>query len=417
MKLLVVSQYFWPENFRVNDLVAWLVGRGHEVTVLTGIPNYPAGSFYPGYGLFRGWCETWSGAKVVRVPLVPRGKGGAVRLVLNYLSFALAATILGPWRLARTYDAIFVHEPSPITVGIPAVVMRKRTGAPIYFWVLDLWPESVAAAGGVRARWLLNTLARLTRWIYGHCEKVLVQSRAFIPRVEAMGVPETRIGYLPNWAEGWYHPCSTEHPPVALPTGFRLMYAGNIGAAQDFTTILAAAERLKGESNIHWLIVGDGREAAWVRGEVVRRGLEGTVHLLGNHPPERMPEFFAHADAMLVSLKANPVFTLTVPAKVQAYMACGRPIVAMLDGEGARIIDEAGAGLACPAGDAVALAATVLRMARMDRADREAMGERGLDYYRLHFEREKLFVQLETWMSEAAGARLSSSLNRNDTIL
>lgn len=416
MRLLIVSQYFHPENFRVNDLAAWLIERGHSVSVLTGIPNYPAGRFFGGYGLFRRRYETWKGVEVVRVPLVPRGRGGGLRLALNYISFALAASILGPLRLGRRFDAIFVHEPSPVTVGIPAIMMRKRSRAPIFFWVLDLWPESVAAAGGVRAPWLLNALARLTRWIYSHCEKVLVQSRAFIPRVEAMGVPAGRIGYLPNWAEEWYRPGAAPRPPVAMPSGFRLMFAGNIGAAQDFAAILGAAEKLKGEADIHWLIVGDGREAHWVRDEVVRRGLEGTVHLLGGHPSERMPDFFAHADAMLVSLKANPVFMLTVPAKLQAYMACGRPIVAMLDGEGARIVDEAGAGLACPAGDSGALAAAVLRMARMDRAEREAMGQRGLAYYRSHFEREKLFVQLETWMSEAAGGQLSPLADRNDTI-
>lgn len=411
---MIVSQYFHPENFRVNDLAAWFVERGHHVSVLTGIPNYPAGRFFDGYGLLRRRRETWKGVEVVRVPLMPRGRGGGLRLALNYVSFALTASILGPLRLGRKFDAIFVHEPSPITVGIPAIVMRKRTGAPIFFWVLDLWPESVAAAGGVRAPWLLNALARLTRWIYHHCEKVLVQSRAFIPRIEAMDVPARRIEYLPNWAEEWYRPSVAPRPPVAMPSGFRLMFAGNIGAAQDFSTILAAAEALKGEAGIHWLIVGDGREAPWVKEEVVRRGLEGSVHLLGSYPSERMPDFFAHADAMLVSLKANPVFMLTVPAKVQAYMACGKPIVAMLDGEGARIVDEAGAGLACAAGDAGGLAAAVLRMARMDRAGREAMGQRGLDYYRLHFERERLFTRLETWMSAAADGARPPPANRDD---
>ena len=165
VRILVVSQYFYPENFRVNDLAAWLVERGHEVTVLTGIPNYPSGRFFSGYGLFQRCTETWKGVSVVRVPQVPRGNGGPLRLVLNYLSFAVMASLLGPLRLRRDYDVIFVHEPSPVTVGIPAIMMRRYTGAPIYFWVLDLWPESVAAAGGVRATWLLNVLSRLTRWI------------------------------------------------------------------------------------------------------------------------------------------------------------------------------------------------------------------------------------------------------------
>ena len=419
VRILVVSQYFYPENFRVNDLAAWLVERGHEVTVLTGIPNYPSGRFFSGYGLFQRCTETWKGVSVVRVPQVPRGNGGPLRLVLNYLSFAVMASLLGPLRLRRDYDVIFVHEPSPVTVGIPAIMMRRYTGAPIYFWVLDLWPESVAAAGGVRATWLLNVLSRLTRWIYSHCEKILVQSRAFIPRIRAQGVPQARIAYLPNWAEDVFRPSSATLPPVPLPSGFRLMYAGNIGVAQDFPTILGAAERLKDVVDIHWLIVGDGRERSWVQGEIERRGLNGKVHLFGNHAPEQMPDFFAHADAMLVSLKPNPVFVLTIPAKVQAYMACARPIVAMLDGEGARIIKEAGAGLSCPTGNAEALAATVLRMASMGRKERERMGKQGRDYYLAHFDREKLFCQIESWLTDNDSGeqpcRKLENINRNKT--
>ena len=401
-----MTQYFWPENFRINDLVAWLAGRGHEITVLTGVPNYPAGRFYPGYGIFRRRREYWNGARVLRVPLVSRGKAGAFRLALNYISFALSASLLGPLRLRGGFDAIFVHEPSPITVGIPAVVMRKRSRAPIFFWVLDLWPESVAAVGNVRSAWILNLLARLTRWIYAHCEKVLVQSRAFIPHALSMGVAHEKIAYLPNWAEDVFRPRVSAQPPLPLPSGFRLMYAGNIGVAQDFPAILAAAEHLllKTETNIQWLIVGDGREAAWLRAEVVRRGLQASVHLLGSHPPEQMPDFFAHADAMLVSLKSNPVFSLTIPAKLQAYLACGRPIVAMLDGEGAKILQESGAGWAGPAGDSATLAATVLRMARLDRAEREMMGESARRYYLEHFEREKLFYRIEAWMMESSAA-------------
>ena len=403
MRLLIVSQYFYPENFRVNDLATWLVDRGHEVTVLTGIPNYPSGRFFPGYGLFRRRHESWKGVEVVRVPLVPRGRGGGLRLALNYISFAFMASLLGPLRLRRSYDVIFVHEPSPVTVGIPAIVMRKRTQAPILFWVLDLWPESVTAAGGVRAPWVLGLLARLTRWIYGHCERVLVASRAFIPRVAAMGVAEERIVYFPNWAEAVFQPSTAVEPPVPLSPGFRVMFAGNIGVAQDFPAILEAAEQLKGHPDIHWIVLGDGHMGGWVREEMVRRGIGATVHLLGSYPPELMPQFFADADAMLVSLKTDPVFSLTVPAKLQAYMACGRPIIAMLDGEGARIVEEAGAGLTCPAGDGRALAEAILRMARLDPQTRAMMGAQARAYSIANFEREQIFRRLETWMEEAAG--------------
>ena len=413
MKLLIVSQYFWPENFRVNDLATWMVQSGHEVTVLTGIPNYPTGRVFPGYGLLRRQRETWNGVKIIRAPLVARGGGRGLRLALNYLSFAVSASLVGLLRLGRAYDAIFVHEPSPITVGIPAIVMRKRSGAPIYFWVLDLWPESVTAAGGVHATWLLNALAQLTRWIYAHCERVLVQSRAFIPHIRAMGVPETRISYFPNWAEDVFRPSQADRPPIPLPSGFRIMYAGNIGVAQDFPTILAAAEKLKGKADIHWVLIGDGRKASWVREQVVQRGLQDTVHMFGGFPIEQMPAFFSHADAMLVSLKSNPVFTLTVPAKVQAYMACGRPIVAMLEGEGARVVTEAGAGFTCAASDATGLADMVLRMERVSSTDRSRMGTRGREYYVSHFDREKLFRQVEAWMGGTSARSVSETAAEN----
>jgi glycosyltransferase involved in cell wall biosynthesis len=405
MRLLIVTQYFYPENFRINDLAAWFAGRGHEVTVLAGIPNYPAGRYFPGYGIWRPRRENWRGVRVVRVPLVPRGRGGGLRLLLNYLSYALSASLLGPYLSGRKFDAIFVHEPSPVTVGIPAIVMRTVSGAPIYFWVLDLWPESVAAAGGVKAKWLLGLLARLTRWIYRHCERVLVQSRAFTPRIRAMGVSAERILYFPNWAETVFQAGEVGQAPVPLPNGFRIMYAGNIGVSQDFPAILDAADRLKGQADIHWVIIGDGREAQWVRSEVARRGLGAMVHLLGSYPPEHMPAFFSHADVMLVSLKNDPIFALTIPAKLQAYMACGRPVVAMLDGEGARIVNEARAGKAVPAGDAAGLAAAVRALAEMDRAELARMGERASRYYTDNFGREMLFTQLESWMAQTAASR------------
>lgn len=409
MKVLIVTQYFYPENFRVNDLAAWLAERGHEVTVLTGVPNYPSGRYFSGYGIFQRRTETWNGVSIVRVPQVPRGSGGPIRLALNYLSFAFMASLLGLLRLGRNYDVIFVHEPSPVTVGIPAIAMRKRTQAPILFWVLDLWPESVTAAGGVRSPWVLGLLTRLTRWIYSHCERVLVASRAFIPRVGAMGVTEDRIAYFPNWAEAVYQPSTAIEAPVSLPRGFRVMFAGNIGVAQDFPAILDAAERLKDNPDIHWIILGDGRMGGWVREEVIRRGVKNTVHLLGSYPPDQMPSFFAHADAMLVSLMPDPVYSLTVPAKLQAYMACGRPIVAMLDGEGARIVEEAGAGVTCPAGNGRLLAEAVLSMARVDPSKRAEMGARARTYSLAHFDREQIFRRLEGWMIEAVGRRQSSN--------
>ncbi|MBU1645426.1 MAG: glycosyltransferase family 4 protein [Gammaproteobacteria bacterium] len=403
MNILVVSQYFWPENFRVNELVAGLVERGHVVTVLTGQPNYPDGRFPPGYGWRGRRREKIFGAEIIRVPLVARGDGIALRLALNYLSFALFASIAACFRIRGAVDVIIVFEPSPITVGIPAVVAAHKFRAPILFWVLDLWPASLAAAGAVRSPAVLRGVGHLVRWIYRQCARVLVPSRAFITDVVSYGTPPQRVRYFPNWIESEYASDNAEHPvDVVLPSGFRVVFAGNIGAAQGFPEIIAAAERVAAQcAEVRWIIVGDGRMAEWAREEVARRGLADRVVFLGQLPSAKMPALFAEADALLVSLKSDPVFSLTIPGKVQSYLAAGRPVLAMLDGEGARIVAEAGAGLVCAAGDVEGLAAHVCTLVGKTPAERAAMGSRGRDYARAEFAREPLFDRLESWCEEA----------------
>ncbi len=406
MRLLIVTQYFWPETFRVNDLAAGLRERGHEVTVYTGKPNYPDGRFFAGYGFFRQAHDRYRDMRIIRVPLIPRGDGGSFRLALNYLSFALFASVLAPFRVPGRFDAILAYEPSPVTVGLPALVLKKLKGAPLLFWVQDLWPESLSATGAVRAPWILKGVGRLVSFIYRGSDLILVQSRAFIQSVTAFGIPAERIAYFPNSAEEIYRPVVL--PPDApersrLPAGFRVMVAGNVGAAQDFETVIDAAERLKTHPDIHWIIVGDGRLLPWVEAEVKRRNLGNTVQLAGRHPVESMPRWFALADAMLVTLRRDPIFAMTIPARAQSYLACAKPIVAALDGEGARVIREAGAGVAVAAGDAAALAGAVLAMYRMPEPERRAMGESGRRYFEAHFERQRLLGQLERWIDGLAG--------------
>jgi glycosyltransferase involved in cell wall biosynthesis len=259
----------------------------------------------------------------------------------------------------------------------------------------------------------LKRVESLVRFIYSHCDLVLVQSRAFVARVEALGVEARKICYFPNSAEELYRPVEAGLQPVSgqelLPDGFRVMFAGNIGTAQDFETILAAAERLRAQRDIHWAIIGDGRRQAWVEQEIARRGLQDSVHLLGRHPVRSMAGFFASADVMLVTLRRDPAFALTIPSKVQSYLACGRPIIAALDGEGARVIEESGAGIAVRAGDSGALAAGVLKLYHMPRQERETMGRRGRLYFEQHFERELLLSRLEQWMRDLATARTCAS--------
>jgi glycosyltransferase involved in cell wall biosynthesis len=406
LRLLVVSQYFWPENFRVNDLVAELVARGHQVTVLTGRPNYPDGVVFAGYARDPGAFERFEGAEVLRLPLRPRGQG-SVGLVRNYLSFVVWGLLLGPWRLrGREFDAIFVFQTSPITSALPALWLRRLKRAPLVLWVLDLWPDTLAAVGVVRSPRLLALVGRLVGFVYRRCERVLIASRAFAANVERWGGRPQQIRYFPNWVEPAFagsldgQAVAPELAPYA--DCFNVLFAGNIGEAQDFPAIIEAAALLREQRPaLRWLVVGDGRAMDAVRADIARRGLQQHVLLLGRHPPQRMPSFFAGAHALLVSLKADPVFALTVPGKVQSYLAAGRPLLAMLDGEGARIVEESGAGYAAAAGDAPALARAVVRLMDQPADARRGMGEAGRAYALREFDRGRLMSALEGWLAEA----------------
>jgi colanic acid biosynthesis glycosyl transferase WcaI len=402
LRILVVSQYFWPENFRINDLVKEWVQRGHEVTVLTGIPNYPSGKVFEAYRLQPNAFSEFHGAKVFRVRMLPRGSGG-LRLILNYLSFVLGGVIWGPWHLRGIQaDAIFVFEPSPVTVGLPAVWLGWLKKTPVVFWALDLWPESLAATGVVRSPLVLGWVGHLVRFIYNRCALVLGQSRGFLCGIARYCDDKAKIHYFPSWAEGVFTDSSVKPAPElpVTPDIFTVVFAGNIGEAQDMPAVLDAAERLRGNAGIRWVIVGDGRKYDWLLSEVVRRGLDKQVLSVGRFPIERMPSFYAHADALLVSLKRDPVFSLTIPGKVQSYLMAGIPLLGMLDGEGAAVIRDAQAGLTCDAGDSAGLAEAVQVLAAMAPQQRRQLGMNGRIYAEREFGRTHLIDRLETMLAE-----------------
>ena len=413
MRILVVSQYFWPENFRINDLVSEFCERGHDVTVLTGYPNYPAGEIFPEFINDPKGYQAYGTARVVRVPLAKRSSG-AVRLALNYASFAVSATLLGGWRLrGQVFDVVFVFEPSPITVGLPAVFLRYLKRVPLVFWVLDLWPETLEAVGVIRSTRLLYAIGLLVSFIYDRCDLILAQSRSFVPQIRAYCRKQKTIEYFPSWSDATFD-FSVVEAAIEVPSGeemFSVLFAGNIGDAQDFTAVLDAAEVLKNNKNIRWLIVGDGRAADWVRSEVIRRGLEHSFIMLGRYSIERMPSFYKHADALLVSLKDEPIFSMTIPGKLQSYLAAGIPVLAMLNGEGAEIVNRSGAGLSCQAGDGRALAANVLKLSNMSIDERQVMGERGMAMSRNEFDRSMLISRLLSWFEELAAGRQSQVEN------
>lgn len=395
MKLLVVSQYFWPESFRINDLVKTLTEKGVEVDVLTGKPNYPEGRIYPGYRALGCQKEQWCGANLYRIPLVPRGAKSTPRLVMNYFSFMVSGLLFGPWLLRkRRYDAIFVYGVSPILQAIPALFLSWFKRSPVIIWVQDLWPESLAATGYVRNQWVLALVARIVRFIYRRADLLLVQSRAFVPFVASLA-PGKAILYYPNSVDQAFCVPSAVALPVipALDQGFPVVFAGNIGVGQAVEVIVEAASLLKDYTDIRFVVIGQGSRRDWMREQVELLGLTN-LHLPGRYPVSTMPGLMQKAGALLVSLTDEPIFAATVPNKVQAYMASGRPILASLNGEGARLVKEADAGLATPAGDAKALAAAVLQLFQMTPAERDKLGANGRRYFKDHFDHDMLTEQL-----------------------
>lgn len=389
MRVLIVSQYFWPENFRINDLACELSNRGHDVTVLTGLPNYPSGHVFRDFLAQPEKFESLKNVKIVRVPILPRGNG-SIQLLLNYLSYSINACVLGPWKLrGQEFDVVFTCQLSPVIVGLPGALLARLKNAPMTMWVLDLWPDTLKAIGIIKSAKLLSIVTKLVAFIYRRCDLILAQSKSFIPKIQNLAGLNIPVVYFPSWAEDIYATKAISPAPEVpvKPGSFNVMFAGNVGEAQDFECILSAAALLQSHSHIRWLIVGDGRMLNWVESQIELRGLGECVLLLGRHPVERMPEFFVHADAMLVTLTNQEIFSMTIPGKLQSYFAAGIPVIAALNGEGADIIDLANAGFCCPAGNEVALAELVIKMSELSEIDRKAMGSNGLEFSMREFDR------------------------------
>jgi glycosyltransferase involved in cell wall biosynthesis len=401
MRILVVTEHFWPESFQVNDLAIGLKDRGHSVEVVTALPNYPQGRFFDGYGLRGPYRERWNGIPIRRLPVVPRGRGGALRLAANYGSFvAAAAPVLA--LMVRGWDAMLVFQPTPVTTILPALLMRRR-GVPLVAWVQDLWPETLASTGMVRSPALLKGAGALSASLYRNCDRVAVQSPGYVPSLEAAGVRRDRIQYVPNWADAVFDrprvPPRERHP---WQDGFSVMFAGNQGRVQALDTVLDAATLLRDDTRVHWVFVGDGSRRGWLAGEVARRGLARAVHLVDRRPLAEMPQWFASAVAMLVSLNRDPVLSMTIPSKVQAYLCAGAPILASLDGAGAQVVADSGAGFVGPAEDAGALAGNVRRLMALDPEARAQLGLRGRAHYQERFSRGACIDAMEAVLRSAA---------------
>lgn len=403
MKLLIVSQHFWPEKFTINDLTLELKNRGHEVHILTGKPNYPGGNFFQGYSFLRPYKEYWNGIKIYRLPIIPRGKAGGVQLLFNYLSFILSGIFLAPivFRKVR-YEVIFVYGTSPIFQVVPALLLGVLFKIPVVLWVQDLWPESLSATGYIKSPMLLKLVNFFVKLIYTQVDSILVQSRAFVKPILKI-VPNKQVLYFPNSVGKYFHSSQPYSAPdiQALDSGFNLLFTGNIGRVQSMETIISAASRLKNYPNIKIIVLGAGSRLLWVEKEIRARGLTNVV-LGGEHPMEAMPHLMRKASALLVTLADDPILSLTVPNKIQAYLAAGRPIIASLNGEGARLILEANAGLTVNAKDSLGLANAIIKMYKMTEIQRDQFGKNGQFFFKNNFDESVLTNYLIAHFEELA---------------
>ena len=390
MKILVISQYFWPENFRLNDLCIGLSNSGHEVVVLTGLPNYPDGRVFDDFIASPDAYSILRNIKILRVPLIPRG-GSKFTLLLNYLSFMVSCSIIGSWQLRKKkFDIVLVCQLSPATVAIPAIIISKLKKIPLAMWVLDLWPDSLNAVGVVKSKRILSFLQIIMNIIYQTCDLLIVQSKSFQKRITELTKSRTIVTYIPTWAEEQFNRHGENKSIDKINKHFTVTFAGNIGKAQDVYCIIKAANILKNHQDIIFNIIGDGREAARVKLTIDNYGLKDTVKMLGQHPLEKMPKFFSESDAMLVTLEKSETFAMTIPGKLQSYLSAGKPILGAIDGEARTVIEEANAGFCVNSGDHSGLAKHILIIANMDPRQLAQLGQNGKLYSEREFSREKI---------------------------
>jgi glycosyltransferase involved in cell wall biosynthesis len=391
MKILVVSQYYYPEQFRITDICETLVSLGHEVVVLTGLPNYPQGKIYPGYTWPKRRYEVISGVKVIRVPIIGRGNN-FIRLAMNYVSFLLTATIKTLF-LKKDFDIVFVYQLSPITMAIPALLYKKLTGKKVLLYCLDIWPESIAAAGLGQSSYIYKFLLAISRKIYKNVDRILVSSYSFIKYFkDIIGIELKPINYLPQHAEEQYYLDLKHATKEKGDKGtVNLLFAGNIGEMQSVETIIRAAAELREIDQLKWHIVGDGSARLKCEELVKRLDLEDKVIFYGHRPVSEMPQFFSMASALLVTLKNNEFISYTLPGKVQSYMAAGKPIIGAINGEARRVIEESGCGLCCDAEDYKALANIVRQFISIPEKHKEfALNSR--KYYEENFTKD-IFIK------------------------
>lgn len=394
MKILVITQYFYPENFRINQLCLDLKERGHDITVLTGKPNYPKGEYFDGYSYKGNEDEIWNDIQIIRVPLRARKKGSK-NLIINYLSFVLNANKRVK-KINDKFDLIYVFEVSPITVALPAIKLKKRLGIPIIMNVQDLWPENIIAVTGITNKIIIGCINKMVNYIYKHCDLLLTASPSFVDRIQKRVKNKEKVKYWPQYSIV----SKTDDKTIVLDDKrLNIVFTGNIGEAQGIDLAIEAANVLKSEP-LHWHFIGEGRSKERLMRMVNEYGLNEIITFHGFKPEKDIPKYLANADAALLILKPDPVFEMTIPAKLQTYLSCGVPILGCVSGEGKKVIVEAKAGIVGKNISVESLVEVCKKFFKLKDVERKQFGINALSYGENQFNRERLLIQLEKYMEE-----------------
>lgn len=390
-RILVVSQYFYPEQFRINDMCEEWISRGYEVSVVTGIPNYPQGHFFEGYSWFHKRKEKHNGVNIIRLPIIPRGTGG-ISLSLNYLSYVVTGAVWAMFTRVKA-DKVFIFEVSPMTQALVGVWYAKRKRIPCYLYVQDLWPENVQTVTGLNNKQIINAIGKMVDYIYKNCTKILTTSPSFVKKIVARGcVEEKKVLYWPQYAEEFYRPIKNS----VESSGKIIIFTGNIGYAQGLDILPKAAQILKDQGCICKIqIIGDGRYRNEFEQIIKNLGVQEMFEFFGKKAPEEIPKYMANADFAFLSFASNELFANTIPAKMQSYMACGMPIIGAVSGESERIIKEAACGWVAPMGKPEKLAEVIKEAINSSANERCAMSENSLHYCKKYFNKKNLMDNLE----------------------
>jgi Glycosyltransferase len=395
--ILVIAQYFYPEQFRINDICTEWIKRDYKVTVITGIPNYPKGRYFNGYGLFKKRKEIYNGIEIIRIPLIPRGCN-SIMLALNYLSFVISGLF---WSLFTKIKAevVFIYEVSPMTQALPGVWYANRRKIPCYLYVTDLWPENVEILSGIKNKNILNLIGTMVDYIYKRCNRIFTSSENFIKAINNRGIPIDKIEFWPQYAEDFYTPLKREKvsvPEVCQDDVFNIIFAGNIGVSQGLDILPKTAKKLKEKNiKIRFNIVGDGRFKETLINLVNDYGVADMFNFIMKQPATRIPEFMAVCDAALICLSRSKAFSITLPAKTQSCLACGIPIIVSADGEIQNVIDEAKAGVCSDAGNADMLAMKIIELKSKSKDELTQMAQNAYEYSKFNFNKDNLLNRMD----------------------